>query len=95
MGETFDIASLQGKLPGFSIEKMSKITPGNDHSLLALKRGNTLLAYIFPDQEGKRIETITVISGLISDANGQTVGSIIQENGGFTCDQNECRNNFV
>lgn len=89
-GGTYDSALIQSKLPGFTVEKLSQITPQKSQSLLALKRGEHLLAHIFPDSREKGIERITLYSGLIKDHRGQSIGDVIQADGDLRCGENEC-----
>ncbi|MBN2869927.1 MAG: hypothetical protein JXK04_03125 [Campylobacterales bacterium] len=89
-GERYDPALLQSKMPGFTLEKLSLITPGKTQTLLALKRGDHLLAHIFPDGSEKVIERITLHSDRIKDPRGQGVGDPIQEDGELHCDENRC-----
>lgn len=90
-GLSFDIAALQSKLPGFTVEKMSQITPERSQILFTLKRGDAVMAYIFPDEQGKRIGHISVVTERIPDHNGQKVGDPIHENPSLRCAGDECR----
>lgn len=90
-GEPYDIGSLRGKLPGFTIEKMSLVTSENPETLLFLKRGEAVMAHIFPDRNGEKIEKISVVSPLIPDHAGQRVGETIRRSGDLRCEHRECR----
>ncbi len=89
-GEKYDPALLQGKMPGFTLEKLSLITPGKAQTLLALKRGDHLLAHIFPDASEERIERITLHSDLIKDRRGQGIGDAILEDAKLQCGAHQC-----
>lgn len=90
-GEKYDIALIQSKMPGFALEKLSRVTPKKAQTLLALKRNDTLLAHIFPDSGEERIEAITLYSGVIKDNLGQGIGDTIRDNKDLHCVENECR----
>ncbi len=73
-GSAFDPAAIQGKLPGFAVEKISRVTPGRSETILLLKRDGRILAHIFPDVAGETITRVSVVSALISDDTGRKVG---------------------
>lgn len=89
-GGIYDSSLIQSKMPGFTVEKLSLITPGKAQTLLALKRGDHLLAHIFPDGAEEHIERITLHSDLIKDHRGQSIGDVIQTDGDLHCGADEC-----
>ena len=90
-GESFEISAIQGKLPGFTVEKMSLVTPGRSETLLLLKRGESVLAHILPGSDEKQIAQITLCSDRIKDQRGQTIGETIQKSSDLHCNGSECR----
>ncbi len=90
IGGEFGVGPIAQKLPGFELEKLSKVTPGRVETLLVLKRGETVLAYVFPDREGKKVIRITLCDGTIADARGERVGRPLRSREGLRCDAETC-----
>lgn len=91
LGGDFDIASIQGKLPGFTVEKMSLVTSGKPETLFLLKRGEHVIAQIVPDAEGKHISQITLLTERIQDVRGHKIGEALRGELGLSCTKDECR----
>ncbi len=90
LGKAYDIQAIQSRLPGIGVEKLSLVTTGENQSLLALKRGERLLAYVIPDRREKTIQAITVLSPLIEDPNGLRVGETLRQEDDLRCLGDEC-----
>lgn len=91
IGDAFEIGAIQGKLPGFTVEKMSRVTPERSETVFFLKRGEMVLAHIFPGDDARAIEAITLCTEQIQDIRGQRIGTKIQGSKDLLCSGATCR----
>lgn len=91
LGGPFDVSAIQGKLPGFTVEKMTRVTSERSETLFFLKRGDAVLAQIFPDKNGEQIAQIILCSDRIEDGYGQKIGTPIRRGDDLRCDKEQCR----
>lgn len=90
MGTAFEPSLIQGKLPGLNVEKLSQIVPQGAETLLVIKRGDTVLGYVFPDDSGKSVAKIAVTTPLIPDETGRKTGQPLPPLAKMRCSGDEC-----
>lgn len=91
LGEPFDIALLQGKLPGFELEKLSQVTSEKGAATVRLKRGNDPIVLMVSDPQGANISEIIVLSPLVKNAQGLGLNDILPPSNNLTCVDDRCR----
>lgn len=91
LGEPFDVAQLQGKLPGFELEKLSQVTSEKGAGTVRLKRGDDPVALIVSDPKGANLSQIIVLSPLVKNAQGLGLNDVLPLSKNLTCTDNQCR----
>jgi len=90
-GMAFDPKLIQMTCPGFEVEKVSPISPGEPLPLLILKRGKSDILYLVSDPAGEKISQISVISPLPKDKRGQGILDPIRKEADLVCEEELCR----
>lgn len=91
LGEPFDVALLQGKLPGFELEKLSRVTSEIGSTTVQLKRGNNSIALMVSDPQGVNLSEVIVLSPLIKNAQGLGLNDVLPSSKNLICTGNQCR----
>jgi hypothetical protein len=90
LGGTFDIPLLQGKLPGFELEKLSEVTSATGQTIVRLKRHDEPLALILSDSSGVTITQIIVLSPLIKDTKKLGINDMLPPSEELHCVKDQC-----
>lgn len=90
-GEPFDIALLRGKLPGFELEKLSRVASEKGATILQLTRGDKPIALIVSDQTGVTLSEIIILSPLVKNFRGLGINDIFPSTKDLNCTQEVCR----
>lgn len=90
-GEPFDIALLRGKLPGFELEKLSRVASEKGATILQLTRGDKPIALIVSDQTGATLSEIIVLSPLVKNLHGLGINDTLPPAKDLNCTQEVCR----
>lgn len=91
LGESFDIALLRGKLPGFELDTLSRVASAKEASVIRLKRGDEVIAMIAADQTGSVISEIIILSPLIKNMQGMGINDTLPPDKDIRCVRDECR----
>lgn len=90
-GDSFDIALLRGKLPGFELELLSPVASAKSAPLIRLKREEREIALFGSDPEGSRITEIIILSPLVKNDEGIGINDPLPDSDAIRCNGDECR----
>ncbi len=81
---------IEGKLSGFSINKLSQVSAQQSKTIIQLKRGKKVFAQIISDPSGKKISQILILSPQIKNIHNQGIGEKASPQN-LLCDKTNCR----
>jgi hypothetical protein len=80
---------VEGKLSGFTIDKLSQVSSDQSETIVQLKRGEKIFAQIISDPSGKKISQILILSPLIKNTHNQGIGDPLTPQN-LLCTQESC-----
>lgn len=83
---------LNSSLSGFTLEKLSRISPDQKQLIFQIKRGEMLIADVVSDPSGKKIAEIQIASPLIKNKENLGLGDTLPMSKTLRCDNDLCYN---